>query len=89
MNIVVMAILALIVLVVLSFVFSDQIRTAASSYFGIGKDATDGAQGKKCVTIVSAASHKCISACEEGWEEVFPSGGEWTDCKEKCCEKKA
>jgi len=89
-QVVIVAILGFIVLVVLMFVFKDQITKAAGAYFDIGSDATDGAQGKRCVTIVSAANHKCVDkACEEGWQEIHASGEEWKDCDKdkKCCEK--
>jgi len=88
MNVVIMAVLGLVVLIVLILVFNDQIRGAAAKYFNIGQNAGEGAEGKRCVTLISSASRKCIATCEEGWTEISPSDKEWKDCKSaKCCEK--
>ena len=89
LQMVVVAALALIVLVVLAFVFRDNITRTAKSFFKIGEDAEAAARGTKCVTFLTAGTHKCAPSCEKGWHEIYPSGGEWTDCKEtntKCCE---
>ena len=84
---IIVAILGLLVLIVLAFIFRDQITKAASNYFSIGKDATDSAQGNKCVSILTAGNHKCADKCDGEWHELN-TATKWTDCKErKCCEK--
>jgi len=88
---VVTAILALIVLVVLAYVFRDQIGNAAGSIFKIGKEGEEGATGKRCITLVTSTSRKCGDDCsklEGTWREVFPSGDKFEDCLAKhCCER--
>lgn len=89
-QVVVMATLALIVLVVLVFVFRENIGRTSSSFFKIGEDAEEGARGVKCVSFMTTGTHKCASSCETGWHEIYSPEGKWTDCKEnKCCEKGA
>lgn len=90
MEMIVYAVLALIVLVVIAFIFRQQISHAAGSIFKIGEEAEEGARGERCVTIMTAATRKCDTTCGEEWHEVYTSG-KWKDCeaanKPKCCEK--
>jgi hypothetical protein len=87
MEMVVYAALALIVLVLLGYIFRQQIGSSAGSLFKIGKEAEEGARGERCITVMTATSRQCLDKCEEGWHEVY-SSGDWKDCeKKKCCEK--
>ncbi|MBW2979883.1 hypothetical protein KY360_00520 [Candidatus Woesearchaeota archaeon] len=88
LQMVVVAVLALIVLVVLSFVFRDNITRTAKEFFRIGEDAGEAARGTKCVTFLTAGTRKCVDPCPEDWREVYPVGEKWTDCDKKCCEIK-
>jgi hypothetical protein len=88
MEMIVYAALALIVLVLLGYIFRQQIGSSAGSLFKIGKEAEEGARGERCVTMMTATSRKCSDkACETGWHEVYTSD-KWKDCPDKkCCEK--
>jgi len=91
-NTVVIAALAIFVLVVLIIVFNTQIRKGAFEYFNIQDDAASAAKGNKCVTILSAGTHKCVTgSCESTWMELSPSDPDagWKDCgpTRVCCEK--
>ena len=89
MQVIVIATLSLIVLVVLAFVFRENIGRTSSSLFKIGEDAEEGARGVKCVSFMTSGTHKCAPSCETGWREIYPAGEKWTDCDNKCCEKGA
>ncbi|MBS3135417.1 hypothetical protein J4401_00475 [Candidatus Woesearchaeota archaeon] len=90
-NMIIMIVLGLIVLIILIAVFKEQITKGAEAFLGIGKDAKDGAEGKKCMTF--AATRKCVSSgnppkCDEGWREYPPGQDKFTDCTRGiCCEK--
>ena len=89
---IIVAALALIVLVVLAFIFRTQVGDLVKKYRGVSDDLEEQAKGMKCVTLATMSQRQCESSCSAEWSEVpLPAEAkEWKDCKtKKCCEKAA
>lgn len=88
-NTIVMLILALVVLIVVLFIFKDQITKALGGYTRIQEETGETIEGKKCSNILG--DRKCYAVDEE--TKSCPYGKrkiteDWKDCTEDevCCE---
>lgn len=99
MNTIVIAVLALIVLVVLAFVFRDQISNATKGFTFVGDDAKAGIAGVKCETLLGdkiCSSNMNRAGYEKNGAEPLPKpckkktdgkctgGYGWIDCSGEC-----
>ena len=89
MNTIVTAVLALMVLIILLYIFRLQITSIAGGFTSVGNDAKSGINGTKCQTILGGRI--CGEADNNKYKDMNekyvlnevppPSNSKWSDCK--------
>ena len=88
LQMIILAILGLVTLVILIFVFKDQIGNVSQKYFGIVNQTEAESKGDICETMFGG--RRCQTSCDEPGSDkpyIYDLGTGYKDCKagEKCC----
>jgi len=92
LEMIVAAVIVLFVLVAVIAIFGGQIKESAKTFWNIGEEAKEQAEGERCSSVFG--NRACYYSCPAGtdrydYEEVPEPAGGWNDCMggKKCCEK--
>lgn len=87
LQMIILAILGLVTLIILIFVFKDQIGNVSQKYFGIINQTEAESKGDICETMFGG--RRCQTSCDEpdsGKPYIYDLGTGYKDCKgQKCC----
>lgn len=77
LQMIILAILGLVALIILIFVFKDQIGRVSKTYFGITEQVEAESKGEVCESLFGGK--KCMAACDETYKHNL--GTDFSDCK--------